>query len=342
MAGIENFYRGEIEKDTITQFMEVFLSRRDCYPRQLENERGTYVKVSRPAHEGLVYAHLKGVLTIGAYALSLDNQAKWVAFDADDEEEWAGVLALSRSLATQGVETYRERSRRGGHLWFFLSPTSGVNARRFARQLLSEHGLTDSEGTPLVEIYPKQDVLRTGVGSFLRLPLGVHRAAGRRFGFVEADGVTPLAPTVREQLSLLTSPARVPQDFFESVVSRSPVKRVLPLLSSTFFERREYPGQQLSDRVKAAVSVFDFVSRHPEYSVDLDKRGMGICPFHDDHEDSFSAPPGGTYWHCYACDMGGSIIDYQTQVMKRNGRHRGVTTEFKDALKEVADLLLPR
>jgi hypothetical protein len=342
MVECELPFHGEVEPTTITQFMEKFLSRRDCFHRQLDNERGTYIKVDQSVHEGTVFGHLKGIHTIGAYALDADHQAKWLVLDADDDELWQKVLAVSRFLEQHGVVTQREQSRRGGHLWFFLSPTSGRDARRFARQLLTEHGLTDGNGTPFVEIYPKQDILRTGVGSFVRLPLGVHRAVGKRFSFVETDGITRIAPTVREQLAMLIASPLVPRPFFDAVVSRSPVKRPLPQLSPTFLERQHYHGKHLSDRVKSVISVFDFVSRHPEYSADLDRRGMGLCPFHDDHEDSFSAPPNETYWHCYACDIGGSIIDYQTQVMMRSGRYRGKATEFTDALKEVADLLIPR
>ena len=110
--------------------------------------------------------HVNGTLTLGAYALNVRNEAQWICFDADTDEEWRGLWEMATDLKAEHTPSYLEPSQRGGHLWLFLSePLSGQDARRFARQLAAEQDL------PSVEIYPKQDTLRTGPGSLVRLPL---------------------------------------------------------------------------------------------------------------------------------------------------------------------------
>ena len=121
---------------------------------------------------------------------------------------------LADALHNQGVVPYLESSRRGGHLWLFLDPLPGVEARRFGHRLQTEHNLTD------VELYPKQDELKTGPGSLVRLPFGVHRKTGKRYGFVGLDG-QPLAPTLREQIALLAEPQHVPGEFIAAMLSHS-------------------------------------------------------------------------------------------------------------------------
>ncbi|MBN2391402.1 MAG: hypothetical protein JXR84_11795 [Anaerolineae bacterium] len=56
---------------------------------------------------------------------------------------------------------------------------------------------------------PKQNRLDDGPGSLTRLLFGVHRLTGRRYPFCAANG-TPLAPTLREQLRVLSALETVP------------------------------------------------------------------------------------------------------------------------------------
>jgi len=37
------------------------------------------------------------------------------------------------------------------------------------------------------------------------------------------------------------------------------------------------------------------------------KEYVGLCPFHDDHNPSFSVNPSAGLWHCFACDIGGDV-----------------------------------
>lgn len=141
----------------------------------------------------------------------------------------------------------------------------GLIARQFAKQLLAEH---DIKG---VEIYPKQNQLVTGVGSFVRLPLGIHRKTGKRYHFVTLDG-QPLAPTIREQMALLASPTRIPQTFIDETLARIPPPE--PKLPPTpkYLPDKNLP---LSEQSKHSISVLDFVRAY----VDLDPQGRVFVPF---------------------------------------------------------------
>ena len=184
-----------------------FIQRRDLYARQMDD--GRYVCVPRPLKPGHLLAHLRGELTLGVYVLDAQSRARFVAYDADDDQRMGQLTAMAASLADQGVPGYLERSRRGGHLWLFLpQAVPGKLAREFGQGLLSRYGIGE------VELFPKQDRLKDGPGSLIRLPFGVHRKTGQRYGFITPDG-QPLAPTLSEQIRLLSAPQTVPMSFFE-------------------------------------------------------------------------------------------------------------------------------
>jgi len=111
-----------------------------------------------------------------------------VVYDADDKHGFQRLLGLGAALLEEGVPAYLEGSRRGGHLWlFFAQAVPSQQARAFANGILSIHGIED------VEIFPKQDRLSGGPGSMIRMPLGVHRLSGRRYGFFYPNGSSACA-----------------------------------------------------------------------------------------------------------------------------------------------------
>lgn len=185
-------------------------------------------------------------------------------------------------------------------------------------------------GLATVELYPRQDELRTGVGSLVRLPLGVHRKAEppRRFHFVQADGETPLAPTVREQVALLAQPKTLPVRFVEDVLSRAPEPKVV-FPTPAFEQRKHVDGETVAERIKQAVSVYDFVSQF----VDLDRSGRGLCCFHDDHRFSFSINKEGNYWNCFSGCGGGSVIDFWLKWRQLHGQRDDFTETIKDLME---------
>jgi hypothetical protein len=183
----------------------------------------------------------------------------------------------------------------------------------------------------VLELYPKQDYLNDdGFGSLVRLPLGIHRKTGQRYHFINPDG-TPLSPTIRDQIRVLSQPSLVSPDFINSLLERAPHwEQVAP--TPTFVRVEGRTDLPLSEALKGAISVFDFVSRY----IELNAKGVGICPFHDDHEHSFSVDKEDNYWHCFAGCGGGSIIDFWMKWRDLNGQD----ASFTSTIKEMREMLL--
>lgn len=312
--------RTELAPSVVAEFAATFLSRTDFYPRQ--TDVGGYFVVDKLLHVGVVMAHLRGVMTIGAYALSPTNEAKWLCIDADKPENWKKLIHMGQSLDAEGVPSYLENSRRGGHLWLFTPLIPGKDIRRIGKQLLTEHELDE------VELYPKQDVLITGPGSLVRLPLGIHRRTGKRYSFMTIYGV-PLAPTIREQIAVLAHPQVVPQSFLDAVSARVPEE---PLSPPLVFTRRDISQGKVSERIKAAIPLHQFISQY----VKLDAHGKGHCPFHDDTHASFQINEERGFWHCYAGCGGGSIIDFWARMREKHGE----SGSFVATITELASMLL--
>ena len=308
-----------VEIETLAEGLtDTFLVRRDLYARQLDD--GRYVCIQKFLTPRHVIAHLKGDLTLGAYALNVDNRARFLAFDADDETQWTQLVQMAIFLGSQRTVTYLEASRRGGHLWLFFSrPVAGRAVREFGL------GLVEAFQLGGIELFPKQAQLKTGPGSLIRMPFGVHRRTGERYGFYKPDG-QPLAASLEKQMRILSYPQSVPPSIFQAY-------RLLQNTVTQSAEKAgngpaEAPTDTLSERIKGSVSVRDFVSQY----VELSPNGRGLCPFHDDQHTSFSVNPEGNYWHCFAGCGGGSIIDFW---MKKQG------CDFKQAIKDLAAMLLP-
>lgn len=294
---------------------EIFIQRRDLYPQQMDD--GSYLCIRKQLKTWHLTQHLQGELTLGTYVLDESSMAHFVVFDADDEGEMERLVAMTRILQVHNVPGYLESSRRGGHLWLFLSqPVSGKEARRFGEGLQIAYEL---EG---IEFFPKQANLKTGPGSLVRLPFGVHRKTGQRYGFVTVDG-EPLAPTLLEQIQLLSIPQRVPQTVFAAYQNLSTPKPT----QKPVFQPAEAPEGTLSDRIKASITVRDFVGQF----VELAPNGRGLCPFHDDKKASFSVNAEGNYWYCFAGCGGGSVIDFWIKYQD---------CDFTPAVRELAEMLL--
>jgi len=166
-------------------------------------------------------SHLAGDLTIGLYDINPRTQcSKWMAIDADYKEAVEDLLKLQYELGQDGVQAALEQSRRGGHLWMFFSkPVLAKHARRYIHHLATRlsvrvkgAGLTEG-----IELFPKQDVLEDGqFGNAIRAPLGIHRAANRRYWFYGA------AYDLASQMMFLRGLHRVTEAQLESLVAALP------------------------------------------------------------------------------------------------------------------------
>ena len=206
-------------------------------------ERGSGAPLSLT--EKTVSRHLEGEITIGLYAINPSSQrCKWVAIDADYKNAMEDLLKLQYHLTQDGVESALEMSRRGGHLWIFL--TTPLLARKcriyiydLARRLgvpVKGSGLADG-----IEVFPKHDAIATGAfGNALRGPLGIHRGANRRFWFYGTDytleaqmkflkrlrrghgrGVGPSSPRAKNFRQMWQSPQRESKPIREQRTGRS-------------------------------------------------------------------------------------------------------------------------
>jgi len=154
-------------------------------------------------NEKTISDHLEGQLTIGLYAINPRNQrCKWVAIDADYPNAMDHLIRLQHQLNQDHVESALEMSRRGGHLWVFMAvPLLARKCRIYIYDLAQRLGVPVkisglAEG---IEVFPKHDEIQEGAfGNALRGPLGIHRAARRRFWFYGAEY------TLEAQMAFLT------------------------------------------------------------------------------------------------------------------------------------------
>ena len=300
-----------------------FIQRWDVYGKQLDD--GSYVSIRKPLRPDQLMGHLRGQITLGAYLLDNESKGRFLVMDADNAPDWRRLQALAIVLNEEDAAGYLEKSRRGGHLWlFFDAPLAGKDIRHFGQGLLRHFSIDN------VELFPKQDKLATGPGSLIRLPFGVHRRSGRRYGFYKPDG-RPLAPTLSEQIHALRAPETVSKPFLEhfSVVSPDSVSRRPSEPSGGPLRGPDDLAADalLTERIKGVIPVRQFILRH----VELSNRGKGHCPFHDDAVASFSVNDEDNYWKCFGCEKGGSVIDFWMAWRK---------CDFATAVDELAEKLL--
>ena len=298
-----------------------FIQRWDVYPQQLDD--GRYICVHEPLNVSHLYAHLRGEITLGTYLLNRESKVRFVVLDNDSETGWKYLLTCGSKLANADIPAYLEKSRRGGHIWiFFEKPIDGSEARSFSKALAKKYRF---EG---FEIYPKQDNIGQGYGSLIRLPFGVHRRTGKRYGFFDKDG-QPLGRTLREQLFALQRPQVVSEAVLKTHkdTSSSSTPKALPKRSG------ETTGH-LSERLKSRVTALEFISQYVDLKPN-ESGAIGLCPFHDDQHPSFGVSNAGNYWHCFAGCGGGSIIDFWSLWRKKNG----LDPDFIPTITELTKML---
>jgi hypothetical protein len=195
--------------EIVARYRDIFVNRgaytvQSCTPNP-DNGRCPYYRpkgrISLTSET--VWKHLRGLITIGLYAINPATQCcKWVAIDADYSHALEDLLKLQWELRQEGVDAALEKSRRGGHLWIFAGepllardcrlyihelarrlnvPVKGAN--REQQQSCSSSVLADG-----IEVFPKQDEVQADeFGNAIRGPLGIHRASGKRYWFYGAD-----------------------------------------------------------------------------------------------------------------------------------------------------------
>ena len=200
-----------------SRFWQLFVNR-TAHTVQSEKpgDNGKHYYYRPKAGRGLsletIRQHLAGQTTIALYAINPKTQrSKWVAIDADYADALEDLLKLQWELHQDGVQAALEKSRRGAHLWIFANqPLLARDCRVYIYNLATRLRVPVKGGAGLaegIEVFPRQDELRAGeFGNAIRGPLGIHRAARKRYWFYGANY------TLEAQIEYLCSLRKVTEE----------------------------------------------------------------------------------------------------------------------------------
>jgi len=292
----------DLLQETAQGLFETFINRRDAFAIQLDD--GRYFASYKEITVEHVMEHLKGEITLAVYLLNSEGMTKYSVLDADDGEGLDKLVQVHESFP---LPSYLESSRRGGHLWFFFEePISGKTAKNFGLEIAKQYLIE-------AEVFPKQSE-GEGVGSCIRLPFGIHKKTGERYPFIGLGNW-------REQLAVLSNPQKIPLGDVMKYQYQEPERKRPALITNPGGEAQDLP---LWEKVKRQIPVRELVEQY----VDLNAKGTGRCPFHDDEVPSFSVNDKENYWNCFSGCGGGSVIDFW---MKLNNM------DFPEALHDLAE-----
>ena len=290
-------------QETAKGIYDTFVNRHDNFAYQLDD--GRYFASHKDLAIQHIEEHLKGEVTLAVYLLGEDGMTKYAVIDADDEESLAKLVRVHENFE---FPSYLESSRRGGHLWFFFDePIEGKVAKNFGLEVAKRFLIE-------AEVFPKQ-TQSEGPGSCIRLPFGIHKKTGERYPFVGLG-------SWREQIDALIQPEKISLDDVLKYQYQEPEKkRFIPTITET-----ELGHLPIWEKIKQAVTVRELVEQY----VDLNAKGMGKCPFHDDINPSFNVNEKENYWNCFSGCGGGSVIDFWMKMK---------SIDFKEAANDLAERL---
>ncbi len=146
-----------------------------------------------PLSDSVIYDHLAGEHTVGAYPLLEDDSCYFLAVDFDEAEWRDDARAFIQSCEELGVPAALEisRSGNGAHAWvFFAGKVSARDARRLGTAIIS-HTCARTRQLKLESydrLFPNQDSLpKGGFGNLIALPLQKHPRENGCSAFVDAD-----------------------------------------------------------------------------------------------------------------------------------------------------------
>ncbi len=293
-----------IASDLVMAYASLFIHTTEHYAVQQRD--GSYWRVCEPLTPGLVAAHLEGRITLGTYFLDCVSCCRFAVFDADSDDGLEKLAHLHQQLAMSGIPSLLEASRRGGHLWIhFSEPAPASHARAWLLPYANDYG---------VEFYPKQDMLGSGgSGSLIRLPLGVHRKSRGWYPFLVVTGEGLLVP-VGETVEACC--AWVCEAVWRVSVPDVGMEEVIPDQDGCGQVARVWPDRGWAmashESIRAWCQAHDCRAVISRY-VDLDRRGLGSCPFKEHHDrgdrrPSFQVFP--DHWYCYTWGRAGNLFDF--------------------------------
>jgi hypothetical protein len=207
VAAAAPFDRHHQHSDALVRFLDFFNGRSDCFARQWadrDTRKHGYVPERRPMGAADLEEHLGGKKTYGIYLMQSDGNVKTAVIDADlnkgfrDRALDANERTVVRREATHLISRIKELSKEAGafpvvefsggkgyHFWFFFKEAAAANGIREALHGLAKRIMPDLTAFSL-EVFPKQDQPgKKGFGNLVKLPLGIHRATGKRSFFMD-------------------------------------------------------------------------------------------------------------------------------------------------------------
>lgn len=170
--------------------MNYFFYNQNAYATQCED--GSYRSLRGQITQELIEDHIGGKITLACYPL-LDNRCTLGCFDIDYSREHnfgdnerniikevvKQIVIILNDLVIRQQQIYGEWSgSRGFHLWlFFREPVQASFVRQMFNICLGKVTLPENVD---IEIYPKQDATREGVGNCIKVPFGIHRRTGNQ------------------------------------------------------------------------------------------------------------------------------------------------------------------
>lgn len=190
--------------EQIAVFLQLFRCRENVYPKRWENAksgktgyapacRNEWVQplCQKPTirctdcghqaffslNEDAVRAHLQGQVTIGTYAIDVDDSCVFLACDFDGAGWKEDVNAYRACAKRLGLDVAVERSRsgQGAHAWIFFDGKIPARLARTVGTLILSRCLEDRHQlsmTSFDRLFPSQDyVPKGGFGNLITLPL---------------------------------------------------------------------------------------------------------------------------------------------------------------------------
>jgi len=84
------------------------------------------------------------------------------------------------------------------------------------------------------------------------------------------------------------------------------------------------------DVIEAIKNSIDIKSYIESRGIALKKHGkgyIGLCPFHNDTNPSFSVTPSEKIWHCFGCGKSGNVFQFVQELDN---------IDFKEAIKQLS------
>jgi hypothetical protein len=182
----------ELEATSFAMAM-LFTGRLDCYACQSKNPgkdgeygfRRTDTTTDIPS---LIMEHLNGSKTIGFYPFDTEDLCYYCAIDTLQREN---AMKISNFLLDNNLPVLVEKlaSSESYHIWIPIIPTKTHTVYKFARQLLHDAGVKDTD------VHPGQKSIdschKGSCGDFLMLPLGIDQEKNRISEFVDPKTFEP-------------------------------------------------------------------------------------------------------------------------------------------------------